>query len=252
MTPARDAQLAASLTAVRERFAAAAAAAGRDPHDIELLAVTKFFPATDVVALRRLGLRAFGESREQEAARKVAEVSALLSDHPADSDDPIRWHMIGRIQRNKAKAVADWAYAAHSVDAAAVVERLGRASVAALDESRRSEPLHVYVQVSLDGDPDRGGVDVARPDSVDELCALVDSTDGLAFAGLMAMPPLHSDPDEAFSRLATERERVQADYQQRLGMSAGMSSDLETAVRHGSTCVRVGTALMGQRPLTSP
>jgi len=252
MNTVREAQLAESLTALRERFDAAAAAASRDPRGIELLAVTKFFPATDVVALRRLGCSAFGESREQEAARKVAEVNALLSGDPVTSDDPIRWHMIGRIQRNKARAVADWAYAAHSVDGVALVERLGRGAVAALAESRRTELLHVYVQVSLDGDPDRSGVDVSRPDLVDEVCAMVHSTDGLDFTGLMAMPPLDSNPDEAFSRLARELERVQANYQQRLGMSAGMSSDLETAVRHGSTCVRVGTALMGPRPLTSP
>jgi uncharacterized pyridoxal phosphate-containing UPF0001 family protein len=160
--------------------------------------------------------------------------------------------MIGRIQRNKARAVADWAYAAHSVDGVALVEALGRAAAAALAEARRSEPLGVYVQVSLDGDPDRGGVDIGSPHLVDEVCAAAHSTDGLDFVGLMAIPPLDSDPDEAFSRLARERERVQANYQRRLGLSAGMSSDLESAVRHGSTCVRVGTALMGQRPLTSP
>jgi pyridoxal phosphate enzyme (YggS family) len=246
MTTERDAQLAVSLNAARERLTAAAESAGRSPSDVELLAVTKFFPATDVIALRRLGCQAFGEAREPEASHKVAEVSAVLP------EDPIRWHMIGRIQRNKARSVADWAYAAHSVDGAALVERLGRAAVAALAESRRREPLHVYVQVSLDGDPDRGGVDIGRSDLVDDVCALVDSTEGLDFAGLMAMPPVDSDAEDAFSRLEEELARVQTDYQHRLGLSAGMSNDLETAVKHGSTCVRVGTALMGERPLTSP
>jgi pyridoxal phosphate enzyme (YggS family) len=246
MTAARDAQLGVSLNAVRERLSAAVAAAGRNSADVELLAVTKFFPATDVVALCRLGLNAFGESREREATTKAAEVAGVLP------DDPIRWHMIGQIQRNKARAVAQWAYAAHSVDSTALVERLGRAAVEALTDLRRPEPLHVYVQVSLDGDPDRGGVDVGRPDLVDEVCALVHSTDGLDLAGLMAMPPLDSDTESAFSRLEEELARVQAGYQHRLGLSAGMSSDLETAVKHGSTCVRVGTALMGERPLTSP
>jgi uncharacterized pyridoxal phosphate-containing UPF0001 family protein len=87
---------------------------------------------------------------------------------------------------------------------------------------------------------------------VDELCAAVAGAEGLEFVGLMGVPPLSSNPVEAFARLAAERERVQADYQQRLGLSAGMSSDLEAAVEHGSTCVRVGTALLGPRPLTSP
>lgn len=252
MTSEREAQLAVSLDALRERLTAAAESAGRDPRDVELLAVTKFFPATDVVTLGRLGLSAFGESREQEAAAKAAEVADLLAGGGILPDEPIRWHMIGRIQRNKAKAVAAWAYAAHSVDSTALVTRLGRAAAAGLAESRRPEPLHVYVQVSLDADPDRGGVDAARPDLVDEVCALVHSTDGLDLAGLMGIPPLGSDIDEAFSRLAGELERVQASYQHRLRLSAGMSSDLETAVKHGSTCVRVGTALMGERPLTSP
>jgi uncharacterized pyridoxal phosphate-containing UPF0001 family protein len=87
---------------------------------------------------------------------------------------------------------------------------------------------------------------------VDVLCNAVSDAAGLEFVGLMAIAPLGADPDEAFARLAEERERVQHRYQQRLGLSAGMSSDLEAAVKHGSTCVRVGTALMGHRPLTSP
>ena len=87
---------------------------------------------------------------------------------------------------------------------------------------------------------------------MDELCAAVAAADGLEFVGLMAIPPLGADPDEAFARLQEEKERVQKDYEQPLWLSAGMSSDLESAVKHGSTCVRVGTALMGQRPLTSP
>ena len=91
-----------------------------------------------------------------------------------------------------------------------------------------------------------------RPDRIDELCAAVQAADGLNFVGLMAIPALGSDPDDAFARLHAEHQRVQHGYQQRLELSAGMSSDLEVAVKHGSTCVRVGTALLGQRPLTSP
>ena len=95
-------------------------------------------------------------------------------------------------------------------------------------------------------------MDIGRPDAIDELCAAVADADGLEFVGLMAIPPLDADPDAAFARLQEERDRVQKAYEQPLGLSAGMSSDLESAVKHGSTCVRVGTALMGQRPLTSP
>ncbi len=242
----RELELAEALSGVRSRLARAAEAAGRNVDEIELLPITKFFPATDVLILRRLGCPAFGESREQEAAIKAAEVSAMLG------SEPIRWHMVGRIQRNKARSIAGWAHAAHSVDSAKVIAALDRAAVEALAEGRRAEPLRVYIQLSLDADEKRGGVDVGRPDLVDERCAAVQAAEGLEFVGLMAIPPLDSDPAEAFARLAEERERVQRSYSQRLGLSAGMSSDLELAIKHGSTCVRVGTALLGQRPLTSP
>jgi pyridoxal phosphate enzyme (YggS family) len=246
MTSARAAELAESLAALRTRVDRAAASAGRDPADVELLPVTKFFPVSDIAELIHLGCRAFGESREQEASNKVAEISGM------NYTDAIRWHMIGSIQRKKARAVAGWAYAAHSVDTGALVSALGRAAAQALEDGRRAAPLRVYLQLSLDGDSARGGIDVAQTELVDELCGLADATDGLDFVGLMAIPPRHADAAESFTRLESELERVQASYQQRLGLSAGMSSDLETAVKHGSTCVRVGTALMGQRPLTSP
>jgi hypothetical protein len=242
----RERELADALSALRARLTHAAEAAGRNADEIELLPITKFFPASDVLILRNLGCLEFGESREQEASNKSAEVGAVLG------GEPIRWHMVGRIQRNKARSIAGWAYAAHSVDSAKVIAALDRAAGEALEHGRRAEPLRVYLQLSLDGDESRGGVDIGRPDSVDELCAAVESADGLEFVGLMAIPPLDGDPDEAFARLREEKERVQKAYDRPLGLSAGMSGDLEIAVKHGSTCVRVGTALLGQRPLTSP
>jgi pyridoxal phosphate enzyme (YggS family) len=246
MASARQSELADALSALRARLAHAAEAAGRNAEEIELLPITKFFPASDVLILRNLGCMEFGESREQEASDKGAEVGAVLG------AQPIRWHMVGRIQRNKARSIAGWAYAAHSVDSAKVIAALNRAATEALQHGHRTEPLRVYLQLSLDGDESRGGVDIGRPDAVDELCASVETAEGLAFVGLMAIPPLAADPDDAFARLQEEKERVQKAYEQPLGLSAGMSSDLESAVKHGSTCVRVGTALLGQRPLTSP
>ena len=242
----RDAELAGSLAAVRARLARAAEAAGRDLRTIELLPVTKFFPASDVVILHRLGCPAFGESREQEATRKIAEVAAQCP------DAGIRWHMIGNIQRNKARAISRWAHTVHSVDNARLIAALDRGAEQALAEGQRAAPLRVHLQISLDGDSARSGVDVGDPDLIDELCAAVHTADALEFAGLMGIPPLNSDAEDAFARLAAERDRVQQSYRHPLGLSAGMSGDMEVAVRHGSTCVRVGTALMGQRPLTSP
>ncbi|KWX21120.1 hypothetical protein AFM11_27515 [Mycolicibacterium wolinskyi] len=242
----RTAELTAALGAARARLARAAESAGRRVSEIELLPVTKFFPATDILILNQLGCLAFGESREQEAANKIKAVRAELP------ETPIRWHMVGRIQRNKARAVAAWAYAAHSVDSARLITALDRAAGEALADGVRTQPLRIYLQISLDGDTERGGVDVNDPELVDELCAAAHAADGLQFVGLMGIPPLDADPEEAFARLAAERERVQRHYRQRLELSAGMSGDLEVAVKHGSTCVRVGTALMGRRPLTSP
>jgi len=242
----RDLELAEALAAVKARLTAAAEAAGRHSDEIQLLPITKFFPATDVSILHQLGCEDFGESREQEATNKAGEVANLVG------AAPIRWHMVGRIQRNKARSVAGWAYAAHSVDSVRLIEALDRAAAQATDGGDRTAPLRIYIQISLDGDVQRGGVDVGDPESVDRVCAAAQGADGLEFVGLMAIPPLGADPDEAFARLHSELERVQRTYPQRLELSAGMSSDLEVAVKHGSTCVRVGTALLGQRPLTSP
>src|SRR3954463_10185961 len=160
----RERELADALAAVRARLARAAEAADRNPNEIELLPITKFFPASDVLILRRLGCLEFGESREQEASNKSAEVGAVLG------AEPIRWHMVGRIQRNKARSIAGWAYAAHSVDSAKLIGALDRAATDALDQGRKTEPLGVFPQPSLDGDESRGGVDIGRPDAVDELC----------------------------------------------------------------------------------
>ena len=109
--------------------------------------------------------------------------------------------MVGRIQRNKARSIASWAYAAHSVDSAKLIAALDRAAAGALAEGVRSDPLRIYIQLSLDGDVDRGGVDIARPDLVDELCAQVESAEGLEFVGLMAHPA-------ARVRIPTTRSRV--------------------------------------------
>lgn len=246
MTGGRGVELAEALQALRVRVDAAAKAAGRAPTEIEILPVTKFFPASDVVELHRLGCSAFGESRVQEASDKSAEV---LNELPNSSID---WHMIGRLQRNKVRAMVAWAHTVHAVDGLPLVAALDRAVLQAVESGVRPAPLNVYVQLSLDGDPARGGVDLDAPAAVDAVCDAVDAADGLEFVGLMGIPPLGADAAGCFARLAEERDRVQVGRSRRLGLSAGMSSDLELAVEHGSTCVRVGTALMGQRPLTSP
>jgi PLP dependent protein len=247
----REAELTHALAAVRSRLAVAAEAAGRNVAEIELLPITKFFPATDVMILSRLGCRAVGESRDQEASAKVAELDRLIEASHADFRR-MRWHMVGHIQRNKARSVARWAHTVHSVDSVELVAALERGAGAALAEGHRAEPLRVYVQISVDGDVSRGGVDVSALKAVDQVCDLVEGAKNLELVGLMGIPPLESDPDEAFDRLRSEHLRVLESHPRAVCLSAGMTNDFETAVKYGSTCVRVGTALMGPRPLPSP
>ena len=259
--PERESELADALTALRSRLAAAAKAAGRKVDEIQLLPITKFFPATDVAILSSLGCAAIGESREQEAATKVGEVARLLgassggtstSAAPSSTTTRLHWHMVGQIQRNKARSLANWAHTAHSISSPRLVRALDRAVAAALSEGRRENPLRVYVQISLDGDVSRGGVDVSDSGAVDEICAQVEAAESLELVGLMGIPPLDWDPDTAFGLLESEHQRVRRVHPGAAGLSAGMSNDLESAVKHGSTCVRVGTALLGRRPLPSP
>ncbi len=164
----------------------------------------------------------------------------------------MQWHMVGRIQRNKARSLANWAHTAHSVDSTRLVTALDRAVSTALSEGRRPEPLRVYVEVSLDGDVSRGGVDITAPGAVDQVCAQVEDSKCLKLLGLMGIPPLDWDPARAFDLLRSEHRRVLESHPDAVGLSAGMSNDFEIAVKHGSTCVRVGTALLGPRRLPSP
>ncbi|HEY7046139.1 MAG TPA: YggS family pyridoxal phosphate-dependent enzyme [Jatrophihabitantaceae bacterium] len=234
LDPDRRAELVAGLAGVRGRLAAACEEVGRDPRAITLVAVTKTFPASDVASLATLGVTDIGENRDQEAKAKVAEVAASAWDIP-----PLTWHFVGRLQTNKARSVARYAQVVHSVDRAEVATAL------AAGAERAERNLDVFAQVSLDDDPARGGV-LAR-----DLGRLADHIAGLAplrLLGLMAVAPLRADPDEAFERLAAIAERLRADHPDAVAISAGMSADLEPAVRHGATHVRVGSALLGRRP----
>ena len=128
----RESELTHALAAVRSRLALAAEAVGRNVSEIELLPITKFFPATDVAILSRLGCRSVGESREQEASAKVAELARLEQASPRTDWREVHWHMVGQIQRKKARSLARWAHTAHSIDSAQLVTALDRAVAAAL------------------------------------------------------------------------------------------------------------------------
>ena len=243
MTDRRRAELAAALERARERIAAAERAAGRAVGETTLLVVTKFFPASDVEHLLDLGEREFCESREPEASRKIAEVRSARPDVAFAAD------MIGRVQRKKARSVSRWARRVHSVDSLDLVAALGGAADRSRAEGERVVRLGVLLQVSLDGDPERGGLVEA------DLAAAADAVadwDALRLDGLMVIAPLGVEPERAMADAAAIRERFTAGHPDAREFSAGMSGDLEAAIMHGSTCVRVGTAIMGSRPILSP
>ena len=224
----RSEEIAANVAQVRERIAAAAKAAGRDPDELTLIGVTKTFPVEDARRLVELGVSELGENRDQEARVKAREVPEA------------RWHFVGRLQRNKAGSVASYAAVVQSLDRPELVGAL-------VNGVRRAgrDTLDVLVQVSLDDDPDRGG---APADEVVPLADAAAATGVLRPAGVMAVAPLGADPDEAFEKLAAVAARLRSAHPGATVMSAGMSGDLEAAVRNGATHLRIGTALLGGRP----
>ncbi len=239
----RKAELAASLAEVEQRIAEACKAAGRERDEVRLLAVTKTFPALDAALLADLGVLDLAENRDQDAGAKVDEVAAL---RPGNS---IRWHMVGTLQRNKAKSVVRWADEVQTVDSERLADALAKATRSALDAGQRDQPLDVLIQVSLDDDPKRGGF---RMDELSRLAEHLTRAGDLRLRGVMAVAPLGIEPAEAFEKLARASERLREDHPNAREVSAGMSNDLEQAIAHGSTCVRVGTALLGGRGLASP
>jgi len=233
-------RLRANLRDVRERIAAAARVAGRDPAELTLVAVSKTWPASDVLALRALGVVHFAENREQEAGPKVTQVSSGLGAAPTD---PPVWHFVGQLQRNKANAVARWADWVQSVDRPELVASLSRAAVS------QGRTITVCVQVSLDtlggaGAAGRGGVAAA---DVGRLTDLVAEAAGLRLAGVMAVAPRGELPRPAFARLREVAEGLWHTHPEARVVSAGMSGDLEAAVAEGATHLRIGTALFGER-----
>ncbi len=222
----RREELAGRLAALEERIVGACAAAGRSRDEVTLVAVTKTWPVPDLLLLRDLGVRDLGENKDAEAAEKAAAVPG------------VRWHFVGQLQTNKARSVASYADLVHSLDRP-------RLAAALAEGARRADRrLDVLVQVSLDGDPQRGG---ALPADVPLLASLAAGLGALRVAGVMAVAPLGGDPRPAFDRLLQVSRRLRAEHPDAAVVSAGMSADLEAAVAAGATHLRVGTALLGHR-----
>ncbi len=226
-SPRRE-ELAARLADVRRRIAKACETAGRDPGNLTLIAVTKTRPASDVRLLSELGLTDVGENRDAEAAPKAAQCSDLK----------LTWHFIGQLQTNKCASVVRYASVVQSVDRSRLIRALGQAA-------RRAERvIECLIEVSLDGDPARGGAPASEVPALAEALA---AEPGLVLGGVMAIAPLGMAPPDAFARLLGSAAAVRAVRPAATVISAGMSGDFEAAVEAGATHLRIGTALLGDR-----
>lgn len=228
--PLLGASVQRGLAAVHERIARACAAAGRDPRQVQLLAVSKGHPASALRAAYAAGQRVFGENYVQELVEKARE----LSDLPE-----LSLRFIGRLQRNKVKELARVASlsAIDCLDGAPLADELAQRL------RGRAQPLEVLIQVNVDAEPQKAGVSLAE---LDGLVGHVRAKPELALRGLMAIPA--ADAPEAATRAAFARLRAEAAREQLSVLSIGMSDDLELAIAEGSTMLRVGTAIFGPRP----
>jgi pyridoxal phosphate enzyme (YggS family) len=224
----RSEDLAANLAAVRERVTKACAAAGRSADEVTVVAVTKTFPAADVRLLAELGVRDIAENRDQEASEKVAECRDLQ----------VTWHFVGQLQTNKVRSVLSYADVVHSVDRVRLVTALSK------EAERAGRSPRCLIQVALDEREGRGGV---RPAGVLELADAIAGAPGLELGGVMAVAPLGVEPAPAFEQLAQIAASLRNAHPSATMVSAGMSGDMEQAIAHGATHVRVGTALLGGR-----
>ena len=217
----RKNEIAQNLQEVKARITRAADLADRDPAEIQLIVVTKTFPITDIERLSELGECNFGENRDQEAGPKALAISAT-------------WHFQGQIQSNKIKSISQWADVIHSISTAKEILKFA--------QSPRTH--QVFLQVSLDGELERGG---ANPNELADLAELVNESNNLELMGLMAVGPLGVDPEIAFADLAQINQGFVSDFPNAKYLSAGMSGDFESAILHGATHIRVGSSILGSR-----
>jgi pyridoxal phosphate enzyme (YggS family) len=234
MPAGNDLPLAERIEKVRERIEAAARRAGRDPDDVRLVAVSKTVPPDRIRAAAAAGLTVFGENRVQEARDKIMAL-------PPD----LTWHLVGSLQRNKARLAAGLFGMIESVD---------RLSLAAtLDDAarRRPQPLPVLVQVNIGDETQKSGV---SPQDLPELLRRMSGLEAIRVRGLMAIPPWQDEPEasrpyfRALRELANRMHSLGIEGLSLDELSMGMSSDFEVAIEEGATIVRVGTAIFGSRP----
>lgn len=190
--------------------------------EVTLIVVTKTYPTSDVQILSELGVKDFGENRNDEGLEKSAAISG-------------RWHYQGEIQSRKLRDIAQWADVVHSLDTASHISKLSSVATKKLD---------IFLQLSLDGDPARGG---AIESELPALADAVLSSPQLRLVGLMCVPPVAADPRSAFTEIAAVHRRFTNQYPHATSLSAGMSGDFEIAIDCGATHIRVGSSILGSR-----
>jgi len=226
-----------NIAGIRERIAAAAVRAGRSPADITLMAVSKTFPPESIREAYAAGIRVFGENRVQEFAGKADAVRDL-----GDAE----WHLIGHLQSNKAAKAAELFNAVDSVDSVKLAEKLNAAA------EKLGRMLPVLIEINVGGEEAKSGLAVESAE-LDRILLGAPQWKNLAIRGLMTVPPYADDPESArpyFRRLREIRDEIAARHLPAVTMhvlSMGMSHDFEVAIAEGSTCVRVGTAIFGER-----
>jgi len=226
-----------NIASVRDRIAAAAHRAGRDPNEITLMAVTKTFPPESIREAYEAGLRLFGENRVQEF---LAKAEALRDLRDAN------WHMIGHLQTNKAAKAAELFGGVDSVDSLRLAQKLNSAA------QQLGKKLAVLIEINVGGESAKSGVAPGSKE-LQELLQGATELEHLEFRGLMTIPPFADDPEQArpyFKKLRKLRDEIAARRLPKISMSVfsmGMSHDFEVAIEEGSTCVRLGTAIFGER-----
>jgi pyridoxal phosphate enzyme (YggS family) len=217
--------IAENLATVQARVVAACVAAGRDPSTVQLLAVSKTKPVEDLRAAFAAGQRHFGENYAQELRDKADLLGPSYT-----------WHFIGSLQRNKVKYVVGRATLVHDVDSLGLAEEIARRS--------GDRPTGVLLGVNIGEEPQKSGF---APDEVLDAARTVAGLHGVTLRGLMCIPPADADPAPFFARMASLAAAGRAEGLPLEELSMGMSEDLEAAIAHGATIVRVGTAIFGAR-----
>lgn len=231
MNQSRQEEIFQNYQKIQNRINDACKRSGRNTSEITIIAITKTYPAKDIDLLKNLGIEHVGENKDQEASHKFQEVTNRFT-----------WHFVGQLQTNKVKSVVQYADFIHSVDRLSLVKEIQKMS------QKINKIQKVLIQIDLDDsqdDENRGGV---NPANLTELAQEISNCPNLELAGLMSVAPLNMVSKEAFIKLSKIQQEFLKSYPLAKMLSAGMSEDLEEAVSHGATHLRIGSALLGERP----